>query len=81
MSDSMRMFYFRTKKCQPSVSNILPNQDHYTVVAGGEVSFNAKKEPSQIKLPSSVQEALSDRQWNEAMKLNSIPYVATKLGR
>ena len=41
------------------------NQDHDTVVAGGEVLFNAKNEPSQIKLPSSVQEALSDHHWEK----------------
>ena len=60
--------YFRTKKGQPSVSNIPSNQDHDSVVASDEVSFNARKEPSQIKLPSSVQEASSDPQWKEAMK-------------
>ena len=35
------------------------------------MSFNAKKEPSQIKLPSSVQEPLVDPQWKEAMKAES----------
>ena len=61
-------FYFGTKEGQPSVNNIPSNQDHDTDVAGDEVSFNAKKEPSQIKLPCSVQEALKDPQWKEAMK-------------
>ena len=66
-------FYFITKKIQPSVSNIPSNRYHDTVVevVGGEVSFNEKKEPSQIKLPSSVQEPLVDPQWKEAMKTES----------
>ena len=63
-------FYFGTKEGQPIVNNIPSNQVHDTVVVGDEVSFNAKKEPSQTvtKLPSSVQEALEDPQWKEAMK-------------
>ena len=60
--------YFGTDEGQPSVNNVPSNQDHDTVVVGDEVSFNAHKEPSQTKLPSSVQEALKDPQWKEAMK-------------
>ena len=63
-------FYFGTKEGQANVNNIPSDQVHDTVVVGDEVSFNAKKEPSQTvtKLPSSVQEALEDTQWKEAMK-------------
>ena len=61
-------FYFRSKQGYPSASNIPSNQGH--VVVGDEVSFSAKKEPSQTvtKLPSSVQEALKDPQRKQAMK-------------
>ena len=63
-------FYFGAKECQPSVNNVSSNQDHHTVLVGDEVSFNAKKEPSQTvpKLPSSIQEASKHPQWKEAMK-------------
>ena len=73
-------FYFRTKEGQSSVNNIPSNRVHDTVVAGGEVSFNAKKEPSRIRLPSSVQEALRDPQWKEAMKAEFDSCVVTKFG-
>ena len=47
--------------------SIIPsNQDHDTVVAGGEVSFNARR--NQVRISYQVQEALSDPQWKEAMK-------------
>ena len=46
-------FYFGIKEGQPSVNHIPSNQVRDTVVAGGEVSFIAKKEINQIKLPSS----------------------------
>ena len=70
-------FYFRTKEGEPNVKNIPSNQVHDTVIVGDEVSFNATKEPSQTvtKLSSSVQEALKDPQWKEAMN-----NVATKFG-
>ena len=52
------------------MNNIPSSQVHDTVVLVDEVSFNARNEPSQTvtEVPSSVQEALEDPLWKEAIK-------------
>ena len=63
-------FYFGAKEGQPNVNNIPFSRVHDTLVVGDDVSFNAKNEPSLTvtKVPSSVQEAVEDPQWKEAIK-------------
>ena len=65
----------------PSVNDVPSNQNHDTVLVGDEVSFNARREPSQAvtKLSSSVQEALKDPQWKDAVKAEFVSVCSNQV--